>query len=104
MRDQRISFRLTRQEALALRERAARASQSLCDYARAAALAVAPRGRPNGHPPFNMEPASFHQIRRLGVNLNQIARRLNAQDLPAPPELPSLIADIQTALKKALPP
>lgn len=49
-----------------------------------------------------MEPGSFHQIRRLGVNLNQIARRLNAQDMPAPPELAPLLAEIHAALRKAL--
>jgi len=102
VRDQRVSFRLTLQEMLAVRERAARAGQSLSDYARAAALGAA--ARPNGRLPFAMEPASFHQIRRLGVNLNQIARRLNAQDLPAPQELSPLLADIQSALKRALSP
>jgi len=104
VRHQRVSFRLTLKELLVLRERATRAGQSVSDYARTAALGAAARSRPNGHPPIAMEPASFHQIRRLGVNLNQIARRLNAQDLPAPPELPSLIVDIQAALKKALSP
>jgi len=104
VRDQRVSFRLTLAELLTLRERAARAGQSVSDYARAAALGAAPRSRPNGRPPLAFEPASFHQIHRLGVNLNQIARRLNAQDLPAPPELPPLLADIQAALRKALPP
>jgi hypothetical protein len=49
-----------------------------------------------------MEPASFHQIRLLGVNLNQIARRLNAQDIPPPPELAPLLAEIHAALRKAL--
>ena len=98
-----MNFRLTLEEALRLRERAARAGQSLSDYARDAALRAAPR-RSNSRRPFAMEPASFHQIRLLGVNLNQIARRLNAQDLPAPPELAPLLREIQAALRKALPP
>jgi hypothetical protein len=103
VRDQRVSFRLTLAELVALRERAARASQSVSDYARAAALRAPRHNGPNGLPPFAFEPASFHQIRRLGVNLNQIARRLNAQDMPAPPELAPLLADIRAALKKGLP-
>ena len=101
VRNQRVSFRLTLKEAVLLRERAAHAGQSVSDYARTAALGAAARSRPNGHA---LEPASFHQTRRLGVNLNQIARRLSAQDLPAPPELPPLLADIQAALRKALSP
>jgi Bacterial mobilisation protein (MobC) len=102
-REQHLGFRLTLEEALVLRERAARAGQSLSDYARNAAL----KHRPHDHPlhaprPFAMDAGSFHQIRRLGVNLNQIAKLLNAQDMPAPPELAPLLAEIRAVLKKAL--
>ncbi len=97
-----MNFRLTLEEALALRERAARAGKSLSDYARDATLAArAIKSSPI--PPFAMEPSSFHQIRRLGVNLNQIAHRLNALDLPPPPELAPLLRQIRAALQKALP-
>jgi uncharacterized protein (DUF1778 family) len=102
VRDQRIGFRLTLEEALRLRERAARAGQSVSDFARTAALGGATETRRDSRPPFAMEPASFHQIRLLGVNLNQIARRLNAQDIPPPPELAPLLAEIHAALRKAL--
>ena len=102
VRDQRVNFRLTLEEALRLRERAARAGQSLSNYARAAALGAAGSSRRDYSRPYAMEPASFHQIRLLGVNLNQIAKRLNAQDLPPPPQLAPLLADIQAALRKAL--
>jgi plasmid stability protein len=96
-----VNFRLTLEEALALRERAARAGKSMSDFARDAALAarVAPAGPVR---PFAMEAASFHQIRKLGVNLNQIAHRLNAQDMQAPQELAPLLAEIHAALAKAL--
>jgi hypothetical protein len=101
VRDQRVNFRLTLREAVRLRERATRNGQSLSDYARDAALG-SPVRRSGTAQPFALEPASFHQIRLLGVNLNQIARRLNAQNLPAPPELAPLLADIQAAIRKAL--
>ena len=103
VRNQHVGFRLTLEEALVLRERAARAGQSLSDYARDAALMHRPHSafREARHP-FAMDAGSFHAIRRLGVNLNQIARRLNAQDIPAPPELVPLLAEIHAALKKAL--
>lgn len=101
VKDQRVNFRLTLEEAITLRERAARAGKSMSDYARDAALGP-PIRRPALARPFAMEPASFHQIRRLGVNLNQIAHRLNALDLPPPPELAPLIAEIQATLRKAL--
>jgi Bacterial mobilisation protein (MobC) len=51
---------------------------------------------------ITLEPATFHQIRLLGVNLNQIARRLNVQDMPAPPALAPLLAEIHAVLQKAL--
>jgi hypothetical protein len=102
-RDCHVGFRLTLEETLALREGAARAGQSLSDYARHATLSYRPHAAPRERRhPFAMEAATFHAIRRLGVNLNQIARRLNAQDRPAPPELAPLLADIHAALKKAL--
>jgi hypothetical protein len=102
-RDCHVAFRLTLEEVLVLRERAACAGQSLSDYARNAALSHRPRtGGIDPRQPFAMDPATFHEIRRLGVNLNQIARRLNAQDMPAPPELGSLLAEIHGTLKKAL--
>jgi hypothetical protein len=103
VRDQHAAFRLTLEEALVLRERAARAGRSLSDYARHAVLAYRPHGLPRERShPFAMDPATYHEIRRLGVNLNQIARRLNAQDIPAPPELAPLLTEIHEALKKAL--
>jgi hypothetical protein len=103
LRDQHVGFRLTLEETLVLRERASAAGQSLSDYARHAALRYRPHAAPRErNHPFAMAPATFHEIRRLGVNLNQIARRLNAQDLPAPPELAPLLGEIHAALKKAL--
>jgi hypothetical protein len=102
-RDQRVNFRLTLAEAVALRERAARAGQSISDYARGAALGEQLPREHDKVASYAMDAASFHQIRLLGVNLNQIARRLNAQDMPAPPELAPLLAEIRTVLAKALP-
>jgi hypothetical protein len=103
VRDQHVAFRLTLEEALVLRERAARVGQALSNYARNAALSHRPQPSSiDPTRPFAMDPASFHQIRRLGVNLNQIAKRLNAQDIPAPPELAPLLAEIDAVLKKAL--
>ena len=102
VRDQRINFRVSIEEALRLRERAAGAGKSVSDYAREAAVGAGADFRSSKARPFAMEPASFHQIRLLGVNLNQIAKRLNSQDLPAPPELAPLLAEIQAALQNAL--
>ena len=98
-----MNFRLTLEEALRLRERATRAGQSVSDYARGAALSTTHHGHERHMaPPFALEPASFHQVRLLGVNLNQIARRLNAQDIPPPLELAPLLAEIHAVLRESL--
>ena len=99
IRAHHVSFRLNVEEIIALRERAAQAGQSLSEYARRAALGI----RPRAHSAFAFEPGTFLQIRMLGVNLNQIARRLNSTDMPAPPELQPLLAEIRAALARALP-
>lgn len=97
-REHHVSIRLTLEEFIALREAAALSRQTLSDYSRNAVLRVRPQ-RPNV---LRFEPAAFFQIRMLGVNLNQIARRLNSMDQPTPPELAPLLADIHAALRRAL--
>jgi hypothetical protein len=100
VRDHHVAFRLTQEEAAAIRQRAARMGQSVSTYARNATLAAKPRPPPL----YPIEPAAFNQIRALGVNLNQIAKRLNTQDMPAPPELAPLLAQIQATIARSLPP
>ena len=41
------------------------------------------------------------QMRRVGVNLNQIARRMNEQQIPPPPELTMVLDDIRTYVRQA---
>jgi mobilization protein NikA len=100
VRDQHLTLRLTLEEMIALRERASNSGRSLTDFARNALLSARPPPRPNH---FAFEPATYFQIRMLGVNLNQIARRLNSTDAPAPPELQPLLAAITAALHRAMP-
>ncbi len=95
-----LSVRLTLEEFITLREAADAAHQTPSDYARSAILRSRP---PRRHNILRLEPAHFFQIRMLGVNLNQIARRLNSSDQPAPPELQPLLAHIHAALERALP-
>lgn len=72
----------------------------VADYARNALLSARPPPRPNA---FGFDPATFLQIRMLGVNLNQIAKRLNSTDAPPPAELQPLLAAITAALHRAMP-
>lgn len=75
-RDQQLNFSLTRDELTALRRRADAAGMHLVDFGRDLLL------------------------RRLGNNLNQIARRLNTREEPAPPSLEPLLREIRILLNR----
>ena len=44
--------------------------------------------------------ALAEQLRRVGVNLNQIARRMNEQSIPPPPELGMLLDEIRAYVRQ----
>jgi hypothetical protein len=59
--------------------------------------------KPKAAPQPFFDPDIWTQIRRIGVNLNQIAHRLNADRHPAPPTLEPLLKDIRLLLSLKLP-
>ena len=99
LRAEVVSFRLTAAELEHIRARAERAGTSLADYARKAMLRRRTRRHP-GLDPMSEEALAqlkilADQVRRVGVNINQIAHQLNAQQLPAPAQLESVLEDIR---------
>ncbi len=46
-------------------------------------------------PASNLDPLFMNALSRIGNNLNQITRRLNTLDLPAPPSLEPLLREIR---------
>ena len=104
-----VSFRLTETEASLLEARAARRRQGLSSYARAAVLGevgevVAPLAQPdmsNDHAPNDDMRVLIDQVRRIGVNLNQISKQLNTLNFEAPHELNRLLADIRLYVDRA---
>jgi len=98
----RRTLRFTADEILAVEQAAAAAGMTFSDYVRQAAT----RGKGQHHPQARATRRAHDaglelQARRLGTNLNQIAHRLNAQNLPAPPELAPLLADIRALINEA---
>lgn len=101
-----LSVRLTADEAAMLRQRAKRAGVSVSRYGRVTLLGT-------DMPEINPEaPASSpgedearrllaEQVRRVGVNLNQVAKQLNASGLNSPRELVDLMADIRSYVDRA---
>jgi len=101
-RDRQFNVGLTAQEHALLLARASRAGMRPVDYGRARLLSSRENTRTVfGAPAPHLDPLFVAQLSRLGNNLNQIARRLNTLDLPAPPSLEPLLQLIRALITKA---
>jgi hypothetical protein len=121
-RDRFKTFRFTEAEIARLEARARASGRTLSSYVRRALLdghaeaATEAAGSPNpdagagnGHP-NNRAPRRpggdyavqrlAEEMRRVGVNLNQIAHRMNEQRTPPPRELTMLLDDIRAYVRK----
>lgn len=99
-RDRQLNVSLTAQEFERLQRRARTAGMRLVDYGRWLLLRGAAAPAPQ-HPQASVEDRlTYQQLRRLGNNLNQIARRLHAFNESAPPSLEPLLHSIRTILAR----
>jgi hypothetical protein len=107
IRDQKMTLRLTAKEIVAVRQRAAKSHQTPTDFARAQML-TKKRGRKPASTGKQValaviEPEVFHELRRIGVNLNQIARHCNTYQVPPPAGVDRLVRDIAVLLNQSRP-
>lgn len=79
-----------------LQEKADKAETTITDFVRASALGQKFTVIQSDAPDFD----TIEQLRRIGVNLNQIAKRLNERKSVAPDRLESTLADLQTLLAR----
>jgi len=93
-RDCRVAVMLTMAERAELESRAQGLGLTISDYIRRRALGVP---LPPQAADRRVRDKLATSLLRIGVNLNQIAKHMNA-GRHAPPELPSLVATIQTHL------
>lgn len=122
-RDRFKSFRFNDAEIARLRARARAAGRTLSSYVRAKLLEVpASTAEPESSPVAAGKRRAAHglsaeatgllegdfarrtlaeQMRRVGVNLNQIAKRMNAERIPPPRELTGILADIRAYVRQA---
>jgi hypothetical protein len=99
-RDQQFNVSLTAYELHTLKARAAKAQLRPADFVRWLLLSdrrVLVRKAPPAAP---IEYLLHVQVSRIGNNLNQIARRLNAMNIPLPPSLEPLLRDIRALLDR----
>ncbi len=96
-RSEALAFRLTPAERLRVEHAAIEAGLSASEYAREQTL----NGRIVMEQRIALDPAVFDQLRRIGVNLNQLARIAN-QSKQAPPELARACAAVEEFLMREL--
>lgn len=103
-RDIRFTMRLSGAEAAEFQRRAEAAGCSLTAYARQAILGEFSESASAITTPAP-DPAAYalaEQVRRVGVNLNQIAHRFNEQGIaPSPDELHAVLTDIRRYVAEA---
>ena len=107
-RDVNFTIRLSMAEVTALQGRAQAAGCSLAAYTRRAVFEAPRPGDPDGLTreagarPGNLAAANLAlQVRRVGVNLNQIAHRMNELRIPPPDDLSTVLGEIRSLLRQA---
>ena len=108
VKDHWISFRVTAEEHYQILDKAQRSGIGAGDYARSRSLRGIARAKKS---PSEVAPMFgdatreiFHEVRRQGVLLNQIARHCNTHEVPPPPEVSALASTILTLWQKLLAP
>jgi hypothetical protein len=99
-RDRQFNVSLTAHELDLLRARAARFGMRPVDYGRWQLFSDRPTraAQPAGRP--HLDPLFLNQLSRLGNNLNQAVRMLNALRHPAPPTLEPLLQEIRALVAR----
>lgn len=105
VRDRWISFRVTAEEHFQLMDKAQRSGLTAGEYARSRALRGIVRAKKAATtlPIFGEDTrAVFHELRKQGVNLNQIARHCNQHQVLPPPELTELAKVVMALWERLL--
>jgi hypothetical protein len=107
VRDHWISFRVTAEEHFQLLDKAQRSSMGPGDYARSRALrgiARSKKSAPTTDDIFGEQTRDlYHEIRKQGVLLNQIAKHCNTHQVPPPLEFLALADTLETLWRKLAP-
>jgi len=99
-----LTIRVSTAELETLQQRARFARTSIAAYTRAAAFGAAIEAATAAQETSPRDAALrelAHQIHKVGVNLNQMTRRMHEDHSPAPPELPRLLDEIRAYVRKA---
>lgn len=105
VRDHWITFRVTAEEHFQLMEKAHRSGMTPGEFARSRALRGIARTKKSATTVQVFGEATrdvFHELRKQGVNLNQIARHCNQHQVPPPLELAELAKVVMALWERLL--
>lgn len=105
VRSRHVTFRVTDEELVHIMLKAVKSGQSLSAFARAKVMASRTRRTAQDDAEIYIEAidrALFDELRRQGVNLNQIARHCNQHRVPPPPSLEPLLQAIRHLLDRSI--
>jgi hypothetical protein len=107
IRDHWISFRVTAEEHFQLIDKAQRSSMGPGDYARSRTMrgiARSKKSAPTIDDVFGEQTRDlYHELRKQGVLLNQIAKHCNTHQVPPPLEFLALADTLETLWRKLAP-
>jgi hypothetical protein len=107
IRDHWISFRVTAGEHFQLIDKAQRSSMGPGDYARSRALRGIARSKKSATTNDDLFGEQtrdlYHELRKQGVLLNQIAKHCNTHQVPPPLEFLALADTLETLWRKLAP-
>lgn len=98
LRSLQVNVRLNPHEVAELRARAERSGTTITAFVRASALGKPMRPAPSGSADF----ATRQELRRVGVNLNQIAKALNSGKGVSPVVLETVCRKLDTLFDQML--
>ena len=109
VKDHWISFRVTAAEYVLLLEKSARSGMSAGEYARSRAMRGIARTKKRASDDEASEIAHlfrevWHELRRIGVNINQIAHHCNTHQVPPPLELGPILTDLKSIMRRLMRP
>jgi hypothetical protein len=98
-RNRQLNIGLTDSERDRLMRRSAAAGMRPVDYARARLFAGRALPEAVTASGTHLDPLLLHHLSRIGSNLNQIARQLNALRLPIPLDLEPVLRELRAILR-----
>lgn len=106
VKDHWISFRVTAEEHFQLLDKAERSGMSAGEYARSRVMRGIARAKKAPPAPQDLFGVStrglLEELRKQGVNLNQIAHLCHRHQLPPPAGLVDLVSELQALWRKVM--